>query len=68
MDRQQRALHHRALALWPGLDRRALRRCGGDASRIATLVSRRTALSRDAILTLLRIPQVSKTDATFWFG
>lgn len=47
------ALNARALALWPGLDRRALSRCSGDLRRVATYVSRRTSLPLEAIVALL---------------
>jgi hypothetical protein len=43
----------RAMALWPRLDRRALNRCGGNPTRIANYVSRRTRLPAKAIETLL---------------
>ena len=45
----------RALAVWPGLDRRKLTRTCGDPKRIATLVQRRTALPREAILGILGV-------------
>lgn len=43
----------RALAVWPGLDRRKLTRTGGDSSRVARLVEGRTMLSREAIIAIL---------------
>lgn len=43
----------RALAIWPGLDRRKLTRTCGDPGRVASLVQRRTALPREAILGIL---------------
>lgn len=43
----------RALALWPGLDRRALSRTHGDPVRIARLVTRRTALPEESIVAML---------------
>lgn len=43
----------RALMLWPRLDRRKLARTRGDPARIARLVERRTALSREAIIGIL---------------
>lgn len=43
----------RALAMWPGLDRRKLTRTRGDPRRVALLVERRTALSRESILWIL---------------
>ena len=43
----------RALALWPRLDRRALRRCRGDAARIARFVARRSSLPQDVIVGML---------------
>ncbi len=45
----------RALAVWPGLDRRKLTRTCGDPKRVATLVQRRTALPREAILGILGV-------------
>lgn len=44
----------RALAVWPGLDRRKLTRTCGRPERVARLVERRTALSRECILRILR--------------
>jgi hypothetical protein len=43
----------RALALWPGLDRRKLSRTQGDPARVARLVGRRTSLPPEAIVALL---------------
>lgn len=43
----------RALLIWPGLDRAALRRTHGDPWKIARLVAPRTSLSTESILTLL---------------
>jgi hypothetical protein len=62
------ALERRALALWPRLDRAALRRCHQDPARIATLISRRTTLSPDAIKQVLLMPSVSDDDVSTWFG
>ena len=62
------ALERRALALWPRLDRAALRRCHQDPSRIAALVSRRTSLPPDAIKQMLLMPYVSDDDVSTWFG
>lgn len=45
----------RALAIWPGLDRRKLARTCGDPFRVARLVERRTALPLDAILGMLGV-------------
>jgi hypothetical protein len=47
------ALYARARLLWPGLDARALSRCGGDPRRVARLVARRTVLTEEAIVELL---------------
>lgn len=44
----------RALAMWPGLDRKKLTRTCGDPRRVASLVERRTALPRESILRILR--------------
>jgi hypothetical protein len=62
------ALERRALALWPRLDRTALRRCHQDPSRIAALVSRRTLLAPEAIKQMLLMPSVSDDDVSTWFG
>ena len=62
------ALERRALALWPRLDRAALRRCHQDPARIAALISRRTSLSPDAIKHVLLMPSVSDDDVSTWFG
>ncbi|MHB8961226.1 MAG: hypothetical protein ACYDAN_16570 [Candidatus Limnocylindrales bacterium] len=45
----------RALSVWPGLDRKKLTRTCGDPQRVATLVERRTALPREAILRILGV-------------
>ena len=62
------ALERRALALWPRLDRTALRRCRQDPARIAALISRRTALSPEAIRQVLLMPTVSDDEVSTWFG
>jgi hypothetical protein len=62
------ALERRALALWPRLDRAALRRCRQDPARIAALISRRTALSPESIRQVLLMPPVSDEDVSTWFG
>ena len=62
------ALYRRALALWPRLDPRALRRCGYDPRRVAALVSRRTSLPLETIIVLLTAPRVSHDEAATWFG
>ncbi len=61
-------IDRRALALWPGLDRRALARCRHDAACIARLVSRRTRVAPQTILALLAVPAVSPDEAARWFG
>ncbi len=43
----------RALAVWPGLDRRKLARTSGEPARVARLVEHRTALSRETIVRIL---------------
>lgn len=50
----------RALAIWPGLDRRKLTRTCGDPHRIARLVEGRTALPLESILRLLGVRQVEE--------
>jgi hypothetical protein len=62
------ALERRALAIWPRLDRAALRRCRNDARRIAALVSRRTTMPPEAILQVLTMPRVADDDIDTWFG
>jgi hypothetical protein len=62
------AIRRRALLIWPRLDRTALRRCGGDPNRVASLVSRRSSLPHDAIVTLLTMPEVNEVEARTWFG
>ena len=61
-------IERRALALWPRLDGRALRRCGGDPRRIARLVSRRTSLSIEMIVGMLGTPLVTRQEIESWFG
>jgi hypothetical protein len=46
----------RALALWPRFERPRLSRVRRDPRRLATLISRRTNLSYQAILELLGVP------------
>jgi hypothetical protein len=46
-------VERRALAMWPRLDHRALRRCHGDTARIAVQVSHRTKMTRKAIEKLI---------------
>ncbi|HEU4673388.1 MAG TPA: hypothetical protein VFS32_10845 [Candidatus Limnocylindrales bacterium] len=62
------SIDRRALALWPGLDRRALARCRHDPERIARLVARRTALDVPTIRALLTIPVVDRQEVSLWFG
>ena len=62
------ALERRALALWPRLDRAALRRCRNDAHRIAALVARRTTMPPEAIFNVLTMPTVAENDIDTWFG
>ena len=61
-------LEQRALALWPRLDRAALRRCHHDPDRVAALVARRTAMSIEAIRTVLTMPAVTEDETGTWFG
>lgn len=62
------ALERRALALWPRLDRAALRRCGNDPGRIAALISRRTAMPPEQIRQVLVMTIPARDDAGTWFG
>ncbi len=68
MDKRYCAFNTRALVLWPGIDRRALARCGCDPRRIANLIQRRTTLPREAILSLLTDSPVSDLEVSLWFG
>ena len=54
----RRTYQQRAIAIWPGLDRRRLRRTQGDPWRIARLVASRTSLSLETILFLLIGPEI----------
>jgi len=45
---------HRALAVWPGLDRARLRRARNDPMRIGRLVSNSTSAPLETILVLLQ--------------
>jgi hypothetical protein len=62
------AVERRALALWPRLDRTALRRCRQDPARIAELVARRTTLPPEAIRQVLLMPAVTEDEVSTWFG
>ncbi len=66
--RRGAAIDRRALALWPRLDMKALRRCGHDPRRIALLVARRTSLSVEVIRSMLVLPAVSDDEVATWFG
>jgi hypothetical protein len=61
-------IDRQALAMWPRLGRRALRRCCHDPRRIATLVSRRTSIPPEVIVAILTMPAVSRDEAVTWFG
>jgi hypothetical protein len=65
---RETALERRALALWPRLERRALRRCRHDEGCIAGVVSRRTALPIESIRLLLVMPAVAEHEGSTWFG
>jgi len=66
------ALERRALAIWPRLDRAALRRCGDDPQRIAALISRRTAMPPEQIVQVLVMAggpgDTAGDEAGTWFG
>jgi len=69
IDRSRAAwLEERAFALWPRLDRRKVRRCGGDARCIVRVVSQRTTLPADVIWRILMLPLVSEDEGRIWFG
>jgi len=57
----------RALALWPGLDRRALARCRHDVACVVRLVGRRSRLPPMTIRVLLA-PPLTHEDVATWFG
>ena len=61
-------VERRALAMWPRLDRKAMRRCAGDTRCIVSVVARRTTLSTEAIWLLLLLPAVSRDEGNTWFG
>jgi hypothetical protein len=61
-------VERRAYALWPRLDRKAIRRCAGDTRCIVAVVSRRTALPTEAIRLLLLMPSVTRDEGSTWFG
>jgi hypothetical protein len=61
-------VEQRALALWPRLDRKAIRRCAGSTRCIVSVVARRTTLPSDAIRLLLLMPGVSRDEGSTWFG
>lgn len=62
------AMERRALAFWPRLNPKALRRCHHDPRRIARLIAHRTSLSRDMILDLLTFPELKSEETEYWFG
>jgi hypothetical protein len=62
------AVARRAMALWPSLDRRALRRCEHDPRRVAALVARGTCLSPETILGMLTMRGLSAEEREDWFG
>jgi hypothetical protein len=62
------AVARRAIALWPSLDRKALRRCEHDPRRIAALVARGTRLSPETILGMLTMRGLSAEEREDWFG
>jgi len=62
------AYSRRALSICPRLDRRALRRCACDLTRIARIVARRSSLPIEAVLALLVGPTTSPVEIDTWFG
>jgi hypothetical protein len=62
------AVDRRALALWPGLDRRALARCRHDVACVARLVGRRSGAAPHTIRAMLTMSIVSSEDGAIWFG
>jgi hypothetical protein len=72
-DPEAQEMARRALALWPRLSARRIRRCDGDPWRIAKLVSQRTSLPLETIVGMLRMPRltvtrVSLVEGETWFG
>ncbi|MGO9178675.1 MAG: hypothetical protein ACLQHS_05290 [Candidatus Limnocylindrales bacterium] len=61
-------LDRRALALWPGLDRRALARCRHEMAPIVRLVARRSSHAPATIRALLMAPLVTREEVAIWFG
>jgi hypothetical protein len=61
-------VERRALAIWPSLDRRALRRCKHDPRRIAALIGRCTSLTPDTVLGMLTMAGLSPEEREDWFG
>jgi hypothetical protein len=61
-------LEARAMALWPRLDRRRVRRCRGDVACLVRVISRRTALPAESIRRILFAPPVDERDVGLWFG
>ncbi len=52
-DEPEHPYRDRALALWPGLDRARLRRCGDDLAKVVRLVAHTTCESADVIEAML---------------
>jgi hypothetical protein len=72
-DPEGQEIARRALALWPRLNARLVRRCHGDPWRIAKLVSRRTSLPVETIVGMLRearltVTRISVVEGETWFG
>ena len=61
-------IDRRALALWPGIDRRALARCRHDVARIVSLVCRRSRQTPESIRALLGGLTGPREEGTLWFG
>jgi hypothetical protein len=62
------AVDRRALALWPGLDRRALARCRHDVACVARLGSRRSGSAPHTIRAMLTMTTVTSEEGAIWFG
>jgi hypothetical protein len=61
-------VERRVLAVWPSLDRRALRRCKHDPRRIAALLERCTSLAPETIQRMLVMAGLSQEEREDWFG
>ena len=59
---------HRAMMIWPRLDRQALARCGCDSERIVAFVAQRTSLPVDVVTELLEERGPAESNWSLYFG